>query len=151
LALNTLEVGQAINFVNLIGFFFFLLPNSTNAYDKSNLEEAIGTSWLVQVYFIFRNYIIHLIPFLCTTANLFMSDIIFLESDWYLMPIVSTTYLLCNFAICQYFGLTQLYILQWDNAGNTTTEFIPFIVMIGYLAALMSVHFATAIMSQVWS
>jgi len=103
------------------------------------------------VYFIIRNYVVHFIPLAFTTANLFMSDIIFLESDWYLMPIVSCTYLLLNFAISQYFGLSQLYILQWDNVGSTTTEFIPFIVMLGYLAALMSVHFATAIMTQVWS
>ena len=46
-ALITLEMSNALNFVNMIGFLFYVFPNSTEAYAHETLEEAFGNSeWL---------------------------------------------------------------------------------------------------------
>lgn len=147
-ALTSLEIASAINFVNLIGFWFFVFPNSASAYDTAQLDEAFNSSWLVQVYFFLRNYIVHTLPFLVTTMNIFLADVVFLETDWYLMPTTAMFYLLVSFSVSTYSGKEQIYILKWTN-NDTYIEFIPFIIMCGYMMALLSVHYVTCITTQV--
>lgn len=93
-----------MNLVNMVGFWFYVFPQSTVAYDNASLEEAIGNSFLTQIYFLVRNYVVHTIPAFVTILNVFQSDIIFLQKDWYLMPLTSMFYLLVNFGVSQYSG-----------------------------------------------
>jgi hypothetical protein len=145
-ALISLEIASAINFVNLIGFWFFVFPNSASAYDTSQLNEALGNSWVVQAYFFMRNYIVHTIPFCVTFCNIFSSDIVFMETDWYLMPTTAMFYMLVSFSVGSYSGKEQIYILKWTNT-DTYIEFIPFVIMCGYMLALLSVHIVTCIIT----
>ena len=69
IALSTLEVAAALNLVNMVGFWFYVLPNSSTAYDHGQLEEAFGNNFLVQTYSICRNYIVHTLPFVITFTN----------------------------------------------------------------------------------
>ena len=98
------------------------------------------------MYFITKNYIVHTVPFFCTLMNLFISYVIFLESDWFLMPSLSICYLVANFAISKYAGKERVYILNWTNEDTITyIEFLPFIIMCGYMLALLATHYMTCI------
>ena len=147
-ALTTLEIASALNFVNLIGFWFFVFPNSASAYDTAQLNEALGSTWAAQAYFFLRNYVVHTVPFLVTSANIFLADVVFMETDWYLMPTTAMFYLLVSFSVSAYSGKEQIYILKWTNT-DTYIEFIPFMVMCAYMLALLSVHFIFCIITQV--
>lgn len=48
------------------------------------------------MYFIIRNVIINIIPALCTVLNILSSDIVFIEVDWWLFPLISVIYLIAN-------------------------------------------------------
>ena len=102
MALITLEIGFAVNLLNLCGWWTYVFPNSATAYDTGALTEAFGAGWWIEVYFVVRNYIVHTIPFVFTVLNILSADIIFLESNWWLMPTTAALYFICNFLVGQY-------------------------------------------------
>ena len=90
----------------------------------------------------------HTVPFIVTFVNTIQSDVIYMESDWFFMPILSLLYLFVNFCVSEYSGKEQVYILRWTR-NIQYLEFIPFIIMSGYMLVLLSTHFTTCIITQV--
>ena len=58
----------------------------------------------MQWYYYARNVYIHNMPFIITTVSIFSADIIFLESDWWLLFEIAVLYIFTNYSMAYYLG-----------------------------------------------
>jgi hypothetical protein len=66
-----------------------------------------------------------------SVCTIFFSDIIFLESDWYLVFVISALYLLINFGMCEYADTKQVYFLDWSIVSKISA-YSPMVASIGF-------------------
>ena len=89
----------SINFVVFIAYWYWIFPSINDQYKSSTMDETYGDNWLTITYYYYRSIVIHTLPFLMSVCTIFFSDIIFLESDWYVVVIISALYLIVNFGM----------------------------------------------------
>lgn len=58
---------------------------------------------------------VHTLPFIMSLTSAFMADIVFLETDWWINFEVGVAYLITNYAITEYTGTDQVYVLDWGK------------------------------------
>ena len=148
ITLYSLELVFSLNFVLCIGFLFYIFPNSSTLYQQSSLTYSFGDTFYVQMYFIIRNVIINIIPALCTVLNILSSDIVFIEVDWWLFPLISVIYLIANNLVTQYSGLTQVYVIDWSVSDQNTYSYVPLIEIFAFMILLVSIHLLTCMLTQ---
>ena len=64
------------------------------------MDEAFGDNEVTLAYFYYRSVIKHTLPFIMSLSSVFGSDIIFLESDWWLVIMLSISYTAVNYSVC---------------------------------------------------
>lgn len=99
------------------------------------------------MYFIIRNIIINVWPVICTILNIFTSDIVFIEVDWWLFPMMTIIYFIINYLVTQYSGLTEVYIIDWSVDDFSTYSYVPLIEIVALMASLISIHLLTCMMT----
>jgi hypothetical protein len=119
--LRTLEASLGINFITILVFWAYILPNTGQDYYKSSLDEAFGieSSYLtliVQSYFMVRNIVVHTLPFIMSMVSVFMADVVFLESDWWIIFDTAALYLFTNYAVTYYSGTNLVYYFDWGTS-----------------------------------
>ena len=65
-------------------------------------DEAFGDNVASLSYFYYRSIVKNTMPLVMSILLIFGSDIIFLESDWWLSICAALTYTLMNYCVCQY-------------------------------------------------
>ena len=83
-------------------------------YKQSNMDELYGDNWFSTTLFYMRNMFQHTVPFLVTFSCIFMSDVVFLETDWYLIFCMTMWYTFTNWVTAKYAGVDQLYFMNWS-------------------------------------
>ena len=53
-------------------------------------------------------------PYLLTVFTVFTSDLMFLESDWWMIILTGLGYIIVNYGISEYAGSTQVYFMDWS-------------------------------------
>jgi len=80
--LTSLEIAQAINLVVFIAFWIRFFTEGWVIYDDGYTFSSFGAvMWL---YILLKQILIHNVPLLLTTLSIYMSNLIFLETDWWL-------------------------------------------------------------------
>jgi hypothetical protein len=83
-----------------------MFPNTGVEYYKSSLDEAFGQddqaasfTLFIQVYFFVRNILVHNLPLVISVVTTIMSDVVFLESDWWINFELGAAYVFVNYAV----------------------------------------------------
>ena len=61
-----------------------------------------------------RNIIQHSVPYLLTVFTVFTSDLMFLESDWWIILLTGVFYIIVNYSISEYADSTAVYFMDWS-------------------------------------
>ena len=69
-------------------------------------------------YFLIRNIVIHTAPLFISLISVFITDVVFLETDYLLIMVTTIIYVFINFVMCKYAGDDQLYYLNWETVAN---------------------------------
>ena len=100
MALHTLQVAMALNFVIFIAYWVYIIPQTQTILVTGQYDEAFGTNDFTTVYFYIRSILTHTTPYLALWFMTFTADIIYLESDWYLVLLYGIVYTFINFSVC---------------------------------------------------
>lgn len=146
-ALQSLEVAVCINFIVFIAYWFWVFPTAYEQYKLSTLDETYGENWYSVSYYYYRSIVMHSLPFMMTICTIFFSDIIFLESDWYIVFVITALYLIINFALCEYTGTNSVYFLDWSIISKISA-YSPLVASVGFSIIALGQHFFYVLMTQ---
>lgn len=145
-ALQSLEIAHAINISVAFGFFFFIFPNT--GYANSPISTAFQDQSSTYNYWQFRMFTMHLLPVLLTTFQIFMSDIVFMETDWWLPIVVALIYILVNWTLTTYNKKTMIYYMDWSMISKIT-PFSPIVSSAGIIIISTTSQFYLSMLTQV--
>lgn len=86
-----------------------------------------------------------------TFINIFSSDIIFLDVDWWLIPATTFSFLSVS-SFVAFFSKNdakKAYFFDWNEYTTGSLVFNPYVACTGYTALLIGFHYFTANLSQV--
>jgi hypothetical protein len=149
IALRFLEASLSLNFITLLAFYVFIIPNTGVDFYKSSLDEAFGSNIYSNSYFFVRNILVHTVPFVSTIFSIFMADIVFLESDWWLNVDIAVGYLFVNYAVMEYSGTDQIYYLNWADQNGSIGAYTPVFTTFLFGTIAFGMHFMMCLITQV--
>ena len=114
------------------------------------MDEAFGDNALTLTYFYYRSIIKHTLPFLMSVSSIFGSDIIFLESDWWLVVVLAISYTATNYSICEYAGNNKVYFMDWTIVSKIT-PYSPIVAGVGFTIITLAFHFFLCLFTQLSS
>ena len=53
-----------------------------------------------------------------TLSCIFMSDVVFLETDWYLIFVMTIWYTFTNWSVAKYAGVDTIYFMNWSLTNS---------------------------------
>ena len=148
LALQSLELAVALNAVIFWGFAGFILPNTEEAFRESSFDEAFGSSQAAQTWWWVRSVLKHLLPYIACLASCVITDVIFLETDWWLIPLTGLAYTFVNFMVCRYKGVNSVYFMDWTNHSDITA-YSPFVDCVAFTIVALASHFFMCLATQI--
>jgi len=96
-----------------MAFWIFIFPSTQQMYKEGATDEAFGDNTVSLTYFYYRSIIKNTLPLLMSITMIFGSDVIILESDWWLSVLMAITYTFTNYAVCQYVKKDTVYFMDW--------------------------------------
>lgn len=117
--LGSLEIAQAINITVFLAFWIRFFTDGYVFYDGGYTFSSFGTG-IVWLYVICRQILIHNVPLLFTTLSIYMANVIFLETDWWLGVQTGLVYLFIDYTLNKIYGdvahaYEPLYYLDWSG------------------------------------
>ena len=102
------------------------------------------------LYFFVRNIIVHTFPFVASVVTTFMSDVVYLESDWWLNFDLGVAYVFVNYATTQYSGTDEVYYFNWGTKDQSIGAYSPLFdsTVLGLIA--FAIHFMMCLITQVF-
>lgn len=113
LALQTLEIGLAMNTVMALGYFIYVFPKQYFQYKASVADDAFGDNAVTVTLFYAKTFFLHSCPFFVMLTSIFISEIIFMETDWWLIVMISFVYTVVNYGVCTWKGIDEIYFMDW--------------------------------------
>ena len=101
--LSSLEIAQAINIVVFTAFWIRFFSEGWTFYDDGYTFSSFG-SGVMYFYILCRQILIHNVPLLVTTLSIYMSNLIFLETDWWLGMQTGLLYLFVDYTLNKIYG-----------------------------------------------
>jgi hypothetical protein len=112
-ALQTLEIAVAITFTTASAYWNFIFPEQNEHYKAATAKYILGDNYFTDFYWYYRSIVLHSLPFFLMMICVFMTDIIFLETDWWLISLTAFFYTMFNYAVTVYLGLDKVYYMDW--------------------------------------
>ena len=138
---------MSINFVVFVAYWYWIFPSNYESYKQSTLDDTYGDNWATVSYYYYRSIIIHTIPFLMCSCTIFIADIIFMESDWWVVIVIGAIYLIVNFGLSKYADTYQLYFLDWSIVSKISA-YSPLVATTGFGVLALGQHFFLCLFTQ---
>mmetsp|Transcript_17848 Transcript_17848/g.30287 ORF Transcript_17848/g.30287 Transcript_17848/m.30287 type:complete len:102 (+) Transcript_17848:625-930(+) len=88
-----------------------------------------------------------LLPIVMTLIATMSSDVIFLESKWWVIAEVAVAYLITNYVVSVAKNVTEVYYLDW-SISYEISPFSPVFGSLGLTLIAIAAHFAMGIVTQ---
>ena len=147
-ALLSLEAAIGVNVICLYNFWFWIYPNLDDEFSTSTLGEGFTESFESTSYYKLRSVIVNTLPFYVCLLSVFLSDVIIMETDWYVHMMTTFTYMLVNFAISEYSGIKEVFYLDWTTQANIM-PFGPLFTTLTYFFIACGMHFFLSVSTQI--
>jgi hypothetical protein len=98
-------------------------------------------------YFLIRNIVIHTAPLFISLISVFITDVVFLETDYLLIMVTTIIYVFINFVMCKYAGDDQLYYLNWETVANIS-PYSPIFASLAFDGVAVAGHLALSMATQ---
>ena len=96
-----------------------------------------------------RNVVIHTVPLLISLTNVFLTDVVFLETDYLLIIEVTILYVFINFVMSKYAGDDQLYYLNWESVAKIS-PYSPIFASVAFDLVAIAGHLAMSMATQLF-
>ena len=149
MALTSLEVSFGLNIIICVAYYTYIWPNQGKDYDASSLEEAFGKNILTDSYFLVRNLVVHTVPLLFTLISVFITDVVFLETDYLLIILTTIIYVFTNFVTCKYADDDQLYYLNWETVAKIS-PYSPIFASVAFDGVAIAGHLGLSMATQMF-
>lgn len=146
-ALQSLEITHAINFVTFIGYYVYVFPQTWKMWQQSVVDQTYGEGDLSQGFYYVQDIILHTVPFMMSFASIFVTETIFLETDWFLICNTTIVYLLVNWAVTKYSGTDSVFFLDWSEISSINA-YSPLVAGAGFTILGLAQHFFLCMFTQ---
>lgn len=82
-----------------------------------------------------------------TTALIFATETIFLETDWFLLMYTGLGYLFVNWAVTKYSGKNSVFFLDWSEISSINA-YSPLVAGGGFFIVGLAQHFLLSMLTQ---
>ena len=96
--LTTLQIAQSINLIVCVAFWQSYVEDG-HTFRNFDYTFSSFNAAALNLYIIIRLIVLHNFPLLVTTLSIFLANVIFLESDWWLDMQTAILYLFINYTI----------------------------------------------------
>ena len=90
---------------------------------------------------------IHTLPLLISLGSIFITDVVFLETDYLLIIEVTILYVFINFVMSKYAGDDQLYYLDWETVAKIS-PYSPIFASVAFDLVAIAGHLAMSMATQ---
>ena len=98
-------------------------------------------------YYFIRNIVNNVAPFATVFISIWIQDVIFLETDWWLHVVIGVLYVLVNGIVSIYSDENQIYFLDWSRISKII-PYSPLVSLLIYELVTVSFHFFISIVTQ---
>jgi hypothetical protein len=148
-AMRTLMLANGVNFVLAFAYLLFVLPNHSDEFNTTTLGEVYGNSNTVRAYFFFRTVVFNVSPLVMTMAIIYLSDVVFMESKWWLIVEWGIAYIIVNYTVSVIKQTYVVYYIDWERTSDIT-PFSPIFGSFGLILAAITWHFMVSSVTQTW-
>lgn len=116
-------------------------------YQQGSINETYGDNWLSSTFYNIRSIFHHTLPYLCSMSVVFLTDVVFLETDWYLIMICGLLYTLMNCAIAHLSNNNTMYFMDWAVITQIQ-PYNPLVSCFAFVALAVAHHFFLCMLTQ---
>ena len=98
------------------------------------------------MYYI-QDIVTHTLPFVISTVLVFITETIFLETDWFLLMNTAIVYLFVNWTVTLYSGKSSVFFLDWSQVSSINA-YSPMVAGGGFFIIGLAQHFFLAMATQ---
>lgn len=80
-------------------------------------------------------------PFVVSILSVFMADVVFLETDWWINFELATAYVFTNYAITYYSGTEEIYYFNWETTDGSIGTYTPIFDAFAFGLIAFAMHF----------
>ena len=148
IALQTLQLSVAINFIVIAAYWAFIFSETETQFRAGSSDQAFGDNGWSLGYWYYRSIVIHTVPYFMTLICVFSSDVIFMETDWWLLVLIGILYTLFNYAACTYNRVNVIYYMDWSII-SAISAYSPLFCTVGFTTVALAHHFFIVCMTQI--
>ena len=108
-------------------------------FEASSSDQAFGDVTISLGYWYYRSIVVHTVPYVVVIISVFSSDIIFMETDWWLVCLLAILYTLLNYAVCTYNRVNVLYYMDWSIISSISA-YSPLFSTVGFTTLALAHH-----------
>ena len=122
-----------------------MFPNQDYIFEDG--FQGLSTNWYTEAFFYYKAVLVNTLPFLLLCWNVFLSDVIFLESDWWIICLTAFLYMMTNYIVCTILSVDSVYYMNWSKI-SAIEAYSPLVSTVCYMLIALACHFFMCLMSQ---